>query len=259
MTISQNTLALLKAHAGRGVSKDPELLLRSKVRLLQAGSTKPKHGRGESGLYCLPDESQTCTSKLRAILGAVYSIYVEHTPNDKPTGREHFVVPAEAVRDGYRWVLPNKNVITTEARLAGVFNGVDGELDMAKTAMKVAKALNTDAKGRVVKHALPLFGLAYELGATEVSNDSGTYFAPTFTFIGAAGEPEGSTEEEILRASAIADVIEATITEAKREAEDQRSPILPARNLGPRPLITSGKTALRAVETASPIDDDIPF
>ena len=117
MTISQNTQELLKTHAGRGVSNDPELLLRSKVRLLQAGSTKPKHGRGEAGLYCLPDESQTCTSKLRAILGAVYSIHVERTPDDKPTGREHFVVPAEAVRDGYRWVLPNKNVIETEARL----------------------------------------------------------------------------------------------------------------------------------------------
>ena len=256
MTISQTTQELLKARAGRGVSNDPELLLRSKIRLLQAGSTKPKHGRGEAGLYCLPDESQTCTSKLRAILGAVYSIYVEHTPNDKPTGHEHFVVPAEAVRDGYRWVLPNKNVIESEARLAGLFNSVECELDMARTSMRVARALNADAKARVVKHALPLFGLAFELGVVEVSNDRGTYFAPTFTFIGAAGEPEGPSEEEILRASAIADVIEATITEAKREAEDQRSPIPPAR---PRPLITSGATALRAVKAPTLVDDDIPF
>ena len=50
MTISQNTQALLKTHAGRGVSNDPELLLRSKVRLLQNKSKKPKHGHGEPGL-----------------------------------------------------------------------------------------------------------------------------------------------------------------------------------------------------------------
>jgi hypothetical protein len=269
MTISQATQEMLKAHAGRGVSNDPELLLRSKIRLLQNSSTKPKHGRGESGLYCLPDEAQTCASKLRAILGAVYSIYVEHAPNDKPTGGEHFVLPAEAVRDGYNWLLPNKNVIQTESRLAGIFNGVEGELDLARTGMKVARALNSDARSRATKLGLPLFGLAYELGALEVPGDRGTYFGVTFTFIGASGSPEGPTEEEVLRASAIFDLVQATIAEAKREAENHKGEILPpprpALAAVPRPLITSGNAALKTVETAPPPDaydgpdDDIPF
>ena len=52
----------------------------------------------------------------------------------------------------------------------------------------------------------------------------------TFEFLGAVGEPEGPSEEEIIRASALYDLVEATIAAAKREAEDRRSAILPPRN-----------------------------
>jgi hypothetical protein len=90
----------------------------------------------------------------------------------------------------------------------------------------------------------------------------------TFQFLGAAGSVDGPGDQEVLRASAVGDLIEASIAAAKREAEDRRSAILPPRNIGPRPLITSGATALRAVETPPPpdayagpdVDDlDIPF
>ena len=70
MTISQTTQELLKAHAGRGVSSDPALTARHKVRLLQNTSKLPKHGQGAPGLWILPDEAATCTSKLRVIAGA---------------------------------------------------------------------------------------------------------------------------------------------------------------------------------------------
>ena len=46
---------------------------------------------------------------------------------------------------------------------------------------------------------LSLYDLAYEFGVQECVNDRGqTYYAPTFTFIGAAGSPEGPSEEEAL-------------------------------------------------------------
>jgi hypothetical protein len=104
--------------------------------------------------------------------------------------------------------------------------------------------------------------------ATELSNDRGqTYFGVTFQFLGAVGDPEGPTEEEILRASAVCDLVEAAIVAAKQQAEDRKGAILPPRNMGPKPLITSGATALKLVETPPPptdyvgpeIDDDIPF
>jgi hypothetical protein len=256
MTISQTTQELLKAAAGRGVSNDPELLIRSKVRLLQNTSKLPKHGQGAPGLFLLPDESLTCTSKLRVVLGAVYSTHVERFPDDKPTGREHFVLPDEAQKDGFVWRLANKNLLETEARLAGVFNGVDAELDLARTGMRVARALNADAKARVLKLDLPLFGLAYEFGAQELVNDRGqTYYGPTFEFLGAVGDPEGPTEEEVIRASAICDLVQAAIAAAKREAEDRGSAILPPRMAGPRPLITSGKVP----KTPALDDEEIPF
>ena len=255
MTISQTTQELLKAHVGRGFSDDPALTARHKIRLLQNTSKLPKHGQGAPGLFLLPDEAQTCTSKLRVILGAVYSTYVERSPDGKPAGREHFLLPADAEKDGFGWRLSNGNMLETEARLAGLFNGVEAELDLNRTGMRVARALNSDAKARANKHDVPIFGLAYEFGSTELTNDRGqNYHGVTFQFIGAVGEAEGPTEEEILRASAVCDLVEAAIAAAKREAEDRRSAILPPRNIGPRPLITSGAAALRAVEAPPPVE-----
>jgi hypothetical protein len=252
MTISPTTQELLKAAAGRGVSNDPALLTRSKVRLLQNTSKMPKHGRGAPGLYLLPDEAQTCVKTLRVVSGILYSVFVEHGPDDKPV-REHHVLPSEAEKDGYRWRLPNGNVIEKEARLAGVFNGLDAELDLAKTGMKVARALNSDAKARVSKLGLPLFGLAYQFGSEELVNDRGqTYFGATFAFLGAAGEPDGPAEEEIIRASALCGVVEAILEEAKRETTQ----MLEHRNRIESP---SRKSVITLPRRSEPVDDDIPF
>ena len=265
MTISQNTQALLKAHAGRGFSDDPALTAKHKIRLLQNTSKLPRHGQGAPGLFLLPDESLTCTSKLRVVLGAVYSTYVERALDGKPVGREHLHLPPDAEKDGFGWRLSNGNMLETEARLAGLFNGVEAELDLNRTGMRVAKALNSDAKARTNKHNVPIFGLAYEFASTETANDRGqNYHSVTFQCLGAVGEVEGPTEEEILRASAMCDLVDAAIAAAKREAEDRRSATLPPRNIAPR-LVTSGATALRAVEAPPSVetydgpDDDIPF
>jgi hypothetical protein len=244
--ISPMTREMLKAAAGRGVSNDPALLTRSKVRLLQSKSRMPKHGRGDPGLYSLPDESQTCIGKVRVVPGILYAILVEHDAADKPVG-ETFVLPNDAAKDGLRWRLPNGNVIDKEARLAGVFNGLDAELDLASTAMKTARAFNADAKARLKKFGLPLFGLAYEFRSQELND--GQYYGPIFDFLGAVGDEAGPSEEEILRAGALCDVAEATLTEARREAAllvGNHKPI----------QITSGKATIAPRE---PIDDDIPF
>jgi hypothetical protein len=252
MTISSPTQELLKAAAGRGVSHDPTLMTRSKVKLLQNTSKMPKHGRGAPSLYLLPDEAQTCVDRLRVISGILYSILVERTSDDK-FADEHYVLPPEAEKDGYRWRLPGGNVIEKEARLAGVFNGLDAELDLAKTGMKVARAFNSDATARVRKLGLPLYGLAYKFGSQELVNDRGqTYFGPTFAFLGAAGEPDGPNEEEIIRASGLCDVVEAALAEARRQAaqtvDDHK-----------RIEITSGKKVISLPRKPAPIDEDIPF
>jgi hypothetical protein len=256
-----------RSHARRGFSDDPVFKTRSKVRLLHGVSTMPRHGLGAPGLYCLPNEGQTCTSKLRVISGALHTVFVERAAKDKWVG-DHYVLPDNAEKEGYRWRLPNGNAIEKEARLAATFNGVEAEFDLAKTAMKMARAFHADARAHADKFDCSLCALAYEFGVQELTNDRGqTYYSPTFTFIGAAGEPEGPSETEVLRASALCDMVEAAIAAEKREAEDRRSAILPPRSIAPRPLITSGATALRAVEAPPPvesyhgpgIDDDIPF
>jgi hypothetical protein len=252
MTISQTMQDLLKAAAGRGVSDDPTLLSRSKVRLLQGTSKMPRHGRGEPGRYLLPDEAQTCVNRLRVVPGVLYSVLVERTAEDK-WADEHYVLPDAAEKNGYRWRLPNKHFIEKEARIAGIFNGLDAEFDLAKTSMKVARALNSDAKARGRKLGLPIYGLAYEFAAQELVNDRGqTYFGPTFAFVGAAGDPDGPSEEEIIRATTLCDLVEATLSEAKRETarmtEDRK-----------QIDITAGKKVLSLARKPAPIDDDIPF
>jgi hypothetical protein len=270
MTISQTTQELLKAQAGRGVSNDPELLVRSKVRLLQNTSKMPKHGQGAAGLFCLPDESLSCTSKLRVIPGILYTTFVER-PDDKSAPPEHYVLPPGAEQDGYRWRLPNGNAIEQEARIAGLFNGLEAEFDLRATGMKVARGLNSDGRSRAKKLGIPIYALAFEFSSLECTNDRGQlYYSVAFEFLGAVGDPEGPTETEVIRAAALCDLVEATIAEAKREAEDRRSAPstnsgLTPRNIGPRPLITSGNAALKLVEAPPPVeydgpdDDSIPF
>ena len=212
----------------------------------------PKHGRGTPGLYLLPDEAQTCVKTLRVIAGVLYSVFVERGPDDK-FAIERYTLPPDAEKDEYRWRLPSGNVIEKEARVAGVFSGLDAEFDLAKTGMKVARAFNSDAKARVSKLGLPLYGLAYEFGSQELVNDRGqTYFGPTFTSLGAVSDPDGPSEEEIIRASALCDVVEATLEEAKRET----TPIVEHRK---RIEISSGKSVITLPRKSAPIDDDIPF
>ena len=111
-------------------------------------SKLPKHGHGAPGMFVLPDEAQTCIATLRGVLGAIYPVWVERTENDRFVG-EHFVLPNDAEKDGYRWRLPGGNVLDKEARIAGVFGGIEAEFDLAKTSMKVARVLNADAKARM--------------------------------------------------------------------------------------------------------------
>lgn len=251
MTISTTTAELLKAGAGRGVSNDPALLTRSKVRLLQNVSKLPRHGRGAPGMFVLPDEAQTCVATLRVVPAILYSIWVERTENDKFVG-EHFCLPSEAEKDGYNWRLPGGTVLNKEARLAGVFEGIEAEFDLAKTSMKVARALNADAKARMKKLGLPLFGLAYEFGSQELVNDRGqTYYGPTFTFLGGPADPDGPSEEEILRANSLCDIVESTVDEAKQELIESMK----------RFAITPGRMLITPQSKATPalVDDDIPF
>ena len=185
---------------------------------------------------------------LRAILSAVYSTYVERSPDGKPAGREHLHLPADAEKDssGFGWRLSNGNMLETEARLAGLFNGLEAELDLARTGMKVARALNSDAKGRANKHGVPLLASPTSSAPPSSPTTAGqNYHGVTFQFIGAVGEPEGPSEEEVLRASALCDVVETSIAASKREAtlmvEDRnRIGITPP---NPRPLITSCRWA----------------
>jgi hypothetical protein len=257
MPISSTTQEMLKVAAGRGLSNDPELLTRSKIRLLQKTSKLPRHGMGAPGLFVLPDEAATCVTALRLVPSILYTVFSERTPDDKYAG-EHFILPAAAEKDGYRWRLPDGSTLDKESRLAGVYNGVEAEFDLAKTAMKAARTLNADAKARTTKLGLPFCGLAYALSSQELTSDRGlTYYGPAIEFVGAVGEPDGPTEE-VLRASALRDIVESTIAEAKREAtltaqDSRRVGILPPH---PRPHIESGRGSHQspAAPTPPPVD-----
>ena len=224
-----------KARA-RGFSDDPVFKTRSKVRLLHGVSTMPKHGLGAAGLYCLPDAALTCTSKLRVISGALYAVFVERAAKDKWV-EDHYVLPPDAKKDGYRWVRPNGNAIDKEARIAALFNNVEAEFDLAKTAMKMARAFHADARANAEKFDCSLCNLAYEFGAQELTNDRGqTYYAPTFTFIGATGEAlRRQRRGRFHHQSAVA---------PRRPAPDHRQPERPTadlaidrRRLGPHPAV----------------------
>jgi hypothetical protein len=139
--LSPDTLARLKARAGQGVSNDPHLLTRLKVKLLQNTSKLPKHGRGSAGQWCLP------------AIG--YGAYVEKTPDDKLAGREHLALPRGVEREDWVW-RPGGNFLEYTARLAGVFEGLQGEADFANIASRALRAFNSEAKSRTEKLELPL-------------------------------------------------------------------------------------------------------
>jgi hypothetical protein len=252
--LSPDTLALLRARAGQGVSNDPQLLTRLKVRLLQNTSKLPKHGRGSAGQWCLPDEGMTCVASMRVVPAIVYGAYVEKTPDDKFAGREYLVLPTGVEREDWVWRLRGGNFLEYTPRLAGVFEGLQGEADFAKTANRALRAFNREAKSRTKKLGLPLAATAWRFGATELTNERGQpYWGPTHTYVAAAGEPDGPSEADIMKALAIADTVEAAIAEAMKEANERASRAIESRPVN-RIEYSTGKGA-----KAAGLDDDIPF
>ena len=241
-----------KGRAGRGFSDDPVFKTRSKVRLLHDARKCQSTDLARRALL-LPDEALTCTSKLRVIPAALYPIFVERAADDK-SGRRTSTSCRPAEKDGYRWRLPNGNTLEKEARLAGLFNGVEAEFDLDKTGMKMARAFNADAKpAQKARDSVFRFGLRVRLARTHKRSRPNVLRAGVQ--ISRSGRRAGRAQRGgVLRASAICDLVEAAIAAAKREAEDRRSAILPPRNIAPRPLITSGAAALRVVEAPPPVE-----
>ena len=155
MTISQTTQELLKAHAGRGFSDNPALTARHKIRLLQNTSKLPKHGQGAPGLFLLPDESQTCTSKLRVIFGRCLSLLRRARAGWQAWPGTLCFCRRAPRKTGLAGAWPTETRLRREARFAGVFGGLEAELDLNRTGMRVARALNSDAKARANKHGVP--------------------------------------------------------------------------------------------------------
>jgi hypothetical protein len=253
--LSPDTFALLKARAGQGVSNEAALLTRSKVRLLANTSKMPKHGQGHPGLYQLADEAQTCIAKMRVVPAILYSVYVEKTPDEKFAGRDYLALPPDVVREDYVWRCGSGNFLEHTPRLAGVFEGLEAEFDFSGTASKVARAFNTEAKSRLNKLKLPLGATTWEFGAHERLNTrQQPYWGPTYTYVAAAGEPDGPSEADIMKALAIADIVEAAIAEAMKEANERASRAIESRPAN-RIEYSTGKTP----EASAWPDDDIPF
>jgi hypothetical protein len=252
--LSPETLAMLKARAGQGVSNEPALLTRSKVRLLANTSKLPKHGRGRPGLYQLADEAQTCVGTMRVVPAILFSVYVEKTPDEKFAGRDYLALPPDVEREDYVWRCRSGNFLEHTPRLAAVFEGLEAEFDFSGTASKVARAFNTEAKGRLKKLKLPLGATTWEFGAQELLNTrQQPYWSPTYTYVAAAGEDGGPNEAEIMKALAIADIVEAAIAEAMKEANERASRAIESRPAN-RIEYSTGKGA-----KAAGLDGDIPF
>jgi hypothetical protein len=253
--LSPETLAMLKARAGQGVSNEAALLTRSKVRLLANTSKLPKHGQGRPGLYQLADEAQTCMAKMRVVPAILYSVYVEKTSDDKFAGHDYLALPPDVVPQGYVWRFHNGNYLEYTPRLAGVFEGLEAEFDFSGTASKVARAFNTEAKGRLKKLKLPLGATTWEFGAQELLNTrQQPYWSPTYAYVAAADEDRGPSESEVMRAMALCDLVEAAIAEAQKEAGERAQRAIESRPAS-RIEYSTGTGAKAAVGP----DDDIPF
>jgi hypothetical protein len=152
------------------------------------------------------------------------------------------------------WPLPGGNFLEYTPRLAGVFEGLQGEADFAKTASKALRAFNSEAKSRTKKLEVPLAATAWRFGATELTNERGQpYWGPTHTYIAAAGEPDGPSEADIMTALAIADTVGAAIAEAMKEANERAS-----RAIESRPANRIEYSTSKGAKAAG-LDDDIPF
>ena len=159
------------------------------------------------------------------------------------------------MREDYVWRCGSGNFLEHTPRLAGVFEGLEAELDFSGTASKVARAFNTEAKSRLKKLKLPLGATTWEFGAHELLNTrQQPYWSPTYTYIAAAGEPDGPSEADIMKALAIADIVEAAIAEAMKEANEKASRAIESRPAN-RIEYSTGKTP----KASAWPDDDIPF
>ena len=131
--------------------------------------------------------------------------------------------------------------------------------------MKMARAFHADARARAEKLDISFCELAYEFGVQECVNDRGqTYYAPTFTFVGSVGDPEGPTETEVIRAGPCA--ISSRRPSMRRsgrprtaEAQSCRPATLRQSRLSPAAPERSGSSRAPPPVNGPEIDDDIPF
>jgi hypothetical protein len=79
------------------------------------------------------------------------------------------------------------------------------------------------------------------------------YWSPTYAYVAAAGEDAGPSESDMMKALAIADIVEAAIAEAQREANERASRAIENRPAN-RIEYSTGKSA-----KAAGLDEDIPF
>jgi hypothetical protein len=192
---------------------------------------------------------------MRVVPGILYSVYVEKTPDEKFVGRDYLALPPDVVREDYVWRCGSGNFLELTPRLAGVFEGVEAEFDFSGTASKVARAFNTEAKSKLKKLKLPLGATTWEFGAHERLNTrQQPYWSPTYTYVSAAGEPDGPSEADIMKALAMADIVEAAIAEAMKEANESESRAIESRPAN-RIEYSTGKTP----QASAWSDDDIPF
>ena len=141
------------------------------MTISQTTHAQARAGRSRAFFFCRT-RPQPARPSFASLLAPSIRLCVERSTSDK-WGRRTLFLPADAEKNGFGWRLSNGNMLEKEARLAGLFIGVDAELDLARTAMRVARGFNSDAKARANKLDVPIFGLAYEFGSNELVNDRG--------------------------------------------------------------------------------------
>ena len=224
-------------------------------RLKNAAST----GKARRAFIVLPDEaSELHLQASRHSRRSLSDLRRAHAGR-QACGREHYVLPPGAEKDGYGWRLPDGNAIDKEARIAGLFNGVEAEFDLAKTAMKMARALNADAKAaREQARRFALRSCLRVRRAGTHQRSRADLLRADVRFIGAVGDAGrahrggGPSGDRLVRPRRG----RHRRGEAGGRRPQKRNPAAPQHS--PRPLITSGASALRAVEAPPPDDYDGP-
>ena len=233
---------------------------RSKVRLLANLPPRCRETRPRSIPVCghqLADEAQTCVAKMRVVPAILYTVYVEKTPDEKFAGRDYLALPPDVEREDYVWRCGSGNFLEHTPRLAGVFEGLEAEFDFcsgttrrrsrARSTLK-PKAGSRSSSSRWARQ--PGVRALHELLNTRQQ----PYWSPTYAYVAAAGEPDGPSEADIMKALAIADIVEAAIAEATKEANERASRAIESRPAN-RIEYSTGKTP----KAPAWPDGDIPF